>query len=149
LWTVILIQLESRPIHIIIADDDDDDQFIIREALSEMSFPAVHVTQVYDGLQLLDYLHRRGSVASNYQFPDIVLLDINMPLMNGLEALSLIRAHEDLKAIPVYLLSTSHKDMLEPSDLAGSQGFYSKPNRVGAYRVMFEEIVSKTLLQAR
>lgn len=136
--------MEAKPIHIVIADDDDDDQFIIREALSDIPGCCVSVMQVYDGLQLLDYLNRRGSVASNYEPPDVVLLDINMPLMNGIEALSAIRSNNALNHLPVYLISTSRReDQFEGTNLDGAQGFYTKPNRIGAYKRIFEEILLK------
>ena len=71
-----------------------------------------------DGEDLLNYLRRRGrfSDPEDSPRPDLILLDLNMPKMNGREALEEIRADPELKRIPVVVLSTS----LEPEDVHGS-----------------------------
>jgi CheY-like chemotaxis protein len=135
--------------HIIVADDDDDDQFIIKEAISEFHEKNIMVTSVYDGLQLLDYVQRKGSVAVNYQKPDLILLDINMPLLTGLEALQVLKSNMTLRDIPVCMISTTRTEEQQKKCIElGATGFYTKPNRIGAYRSILDELFSRTLYQA-
>lgn len=97
-----------------------------------------------NGEQVLDYLYRRGEYAgSNWDRPDLILLDLNMPRLDGREALTLIRYDPDLQQIPVVILTTSHRsgDILLCYRL-GANSFISKP-------VTFEGLVEvmKTLCQ--
>jgi CheY-like chemotaxis protein len=139
--------MSAKPFHIVIADDDDDDQFIIKEAFSEYHGSQLQITSVYDGLQLIDLLKKKPPFNTNeFSTPDIILLDINMPVMNGFEALDLIKSDKNFSQIPVYIIST-----VRPSDKSdkcinlGASNFFSKPNRIGAYKPIIEEIFSNTL----
>lgn len=96
------------PITILMADDDEDDIMFAYNALKECRL-ANDFHSVRNGEELLDYLYRRG----NYQKladsprPGLILLDLNMPLMDGREALKEIKADPDLRSIPVVVLTTS------------------------------------------
>jgi CheY-like chemotaxis protein len=89
---------------------------------------------VEDGEQLLDYLLRRGRWADPAQSPrpGLVLLDLNMPRMDGREALARIKAHPALRRIPVVVLTTSRAqaDVLRSYDL-GANSFITKPRSFG------------------
>jgi CheY-like chemotaxis protein len=92
---------------ILIADDDPDDQLFILEALRdlEISFDPV---SVFNGKQLLDYLQNKDAFDNRGNIvPDFIILDINMPVQNGWDALKEIKSILSLKNIPVYILSTS------------------------------------------
>src|SRR3954464_9115959 len=67
------------------------------------------VTSVFNGLQLLDLLLKRGYYTTNtYRPPDVIILDLDMQLMDGLEALREIKKHGEIKNIPVYALCPPH-----------------------------------------
>jgi len=115
---------------ILIADDDADDCLLAREALIEAGL-ANPVHTVEDGERLLDYLHRRGAYAAPAAAPrpGLILLDLNMPRMGGLEALRALRADPALRAIPVVVLSTSAAgaDRRGVEDL-GACAYLTKPD---------------------
>ncbi|WP_449467743.1 response regulator [Stenotrophomonas humi] len=101
---------------ILIAEDSPADAEMAMDALREANLanPIVHVE---DGVEALDFLLRRGSFANREEgLPAVLLLDIKMPRMDGLEVLQRIRADEELKRLPVVILSSSR----EESDLACS-----------------------------
>ena len=101
---------------ILLAEDSPADAEMAIDALGEarLANPIVHVE---DGVEVMDYLLRRGAFANREEgLPAVLLLDIKMPRMDGLEVLRQIREHEELKRLPVVILSSSR----EESDLARS-----------------------------
>ncbi|MCB9752384.1 MAG: response regulator [Myxococcales bacterium] len=119
----------KQSITIVIADDDPEDRMLANEALEESRL-ANDVRFVEDGEELLDYLHRRGK----YRDPDdsprpgLILLDLNMPRKDGREALAEIKADNDLRRIPIVILTTSQAetDIYRSYDL-GVNSFIVKP----------------------
>jgi len=93
---------------ILFAEDDQDDFFLVSEAF-ETAQIQTEIHWVKDGKELCDYLMRRGHYCDleKYPSPDLILLDLNMPRMNGFEALEEIKSNKALKEIPTVVLSTS------------------------------------------
>jgi CheY-like chemotaxis protein len=122
---------------ILMADDDDDDRLLTRDAIAEAGLDGdLHFVQ--NGEELLDYLCHRGRYESpaSAPRPGLILLDLNMPLKDGREALREIRADPELRRIPVVVLTTSKAD----TDIGaiyelGANSFISKP-------FQFEALVS-------
>lgn len=111
---------------IVVADDDLDDQQIIRDGLHDCKVE-VQINSVYNGLQLMDYLLHREAYRNIKEVPDLVLLDLNMPLMDGFEVLKEIKSYEHLKHIPLYVITTSRSQEHKRKALElGASGFYSK-----------------------
>jgi len=94
-----------RSLQILVVDDDDADALMIEEALAAAESRA-RVERVTDGREALHYLRREGSYTEARR-PDLILLDLNMPRMDGRETLAAIKTDEQLKAIPVVILTTS------------------------------------------
>ena len=94
-----------RNLDILVVDDDDADALMIEEALENAEMRTT-VTRVADGREALDYLHRAEPYAQATR-PDLILLDLNMPRMDGRETLAAIKNDDALKAIPVVILTTS------------------------------------------
>lgn len=114
---------------ILIADDDADDRLLIKEAFEESEWKnPLHFVQ--DGVELLDYLFRRDKFAdlAGEPLPDLILLDLNMPRKNGIEALEEIKSEERLKSIPIIVFTTSkaEEDILRSYNL-GVNSFITKP----------------------
>lgn len=119
----------GRPITILLADDDEDDCLLTRKALTANRLANdFHI--VNDGQELLDYLFRRGDYADPAKAPrpGMILLDLNMPGINGHEALAEIKKDPQLRQIPVIILTTSEaeEDVFRSYDL-GANSFISKP----------------------
>jgi CheY-like chemotaxis protein len=94
-----------RSLQILVVDDDDADALMIEEALAAAETQS-RVERVADGREALDYLRREGRYSDAIR-PDLILLDLNMPRMDGRETLAAIKTDEQLKAIPVVILTTS------------------------------------------
>ena len=119
----------GKLISILIADDDADDRQMTQEALHECRL-VNDVHFVEDGEQLLDHLFRRGAYAhlEGTPLPGLILLDLNMPRKDGRESLKEIKAHPDLRRIPIVVLTTSkaEEDILRTYDL-GVNSYVTKP----------------------
>jgi two-component system response regulator len=112
------------------ADDDPDDRMLMKQALTENDLPNT-IDFVENGADLLDYLNRQGKYSSAKTVrPGLILLDLNMPKMDGREALRLIKSNPDLRRIPVIVLTTSkaEEDIFQTYDL-GVNSFICKPVR--------------------
>ena len=114
---------------ILMADDDADDRLLVKEALEECGVEhELHFAE--DGLDLLDYLTHRGDHQDRQRAPrpQLILLDLNMPLKDGREVLQDIRADEAMRSIPVVVFTTSKADtdIRQMYDL-GANSFITKP----------------------
>lgn len=114
---------------ILMAEDDADDRLLVKDALSECGLDH-NLSFVEDGEDLMDYLLRRGkhSAPDDSPRPGLILLDLNMPRKDGREVLREIRAHPDLRRIPVIAFTTSRAD----TDISalydlGANSFICKP----------------------
>jgi CheY-like chemotaxis protein len=120
---------QPAPITILMADDDEEDQMLASEALEEAQL-GNDLRFVNDGEELLAYLRRQGRYAdaASSPRPGLILLDLNMPRMDGREALQEIKADPSLRSIPVVILTTSRaqEDIVKTYDL-GAAGFVVKP----------------------
>lgn len=111
---------------ILVADDDADDRMLIEQAFRETQLNS-RLVFVEDGEDLLNYLNQRPPYEEALR-PSLVLLDLNMPRKNGIQALREIKASEHLKQIPVVVLTTStaDEDIIRTYDL-GVSSYISKP----------------------
>lgn len=119
----------SRPITILMADDDAGDQLLARDALQESRLRN-DLRFVADGEELLAYLRREGRYADpgTSPRPGLVLLDLNMPRMDGREALARIKADPALRSIPVVVMTTSDlPDDVAASYASGANSYIAKP----------------------
>ena len=143
-----------KPITILMADDDEDDRLLTQDALAE-SRVLNELHFVEDGVELLEYLERKGKFEDKNSSPrpGLILLDLNMPRMDGREALQAIKGNSNLKGIPVVILTTSkqEEDMVKGYDL-GAASYITKPvtfdglvelmKTLGKYWVEFVELPS-------
>jgi CheY-like chemotaxis protein len=130
--------MDINLVPILMADDDPDDRALTQDAFRESKL-ANSLYFVEDGEDLMDYLYQRGKFkAANAPRPGLILLDLNMPKLDGREALRRIKSDHQLKRIPVVILTTSkaEEDILKSYDL-GVNSFICKP-------VTFSELVKVT-----
>jgi CheY-like chemotaxis protein len=125
-----MIAIHRIPISILICDDDEDDQLLTEQALREAHIAnALHFVE--NGEQCLDYLYQRGAYGGETgkaPRPGLILLDLNMPRLDGRGVLSVIKKDPSLRDIPVVVLSTSQldEDIARSYDL-GVNSFITKP----------------------
>jgi CheY-like chemotaxis protein len=107
----------NKPVtRIVLAEDNEMDVELTMAALEEVGAGS-EVTVVRDGEQLLDYLYRRGEFSDRGEgWPSVIMLDLKMPKVDGLEVLKIIKADQTLRPIPVVMLTSSR----EESDLIRS-----------------------------
>jgi len=119
---------------ILLVEDNPDDAELTKLALSRHGLDG-RVTHVSDGMQALDYLHRRNQFANRAGTnPVLVLLDLKMPLLDGIGVLREIKGSDQLHNIPVVVLTSS----TEPSDLmraydAGTNAYIAKPTEFSQF----------------
>jgi CheY-like chemotaxis protein len=93
--------------HILWADDDMDDLMLMRHVLQDIG-KNYEISEVSNGQEALDYLEE---AKSKDNLPSLVILDMNMPVLNGKETLSIIKKDESLKNIPLVFFTTSNSEL--------------------------------------
>lgn len=119
---------------ILMAEDDADDRLLAQDALAESQLPA-ELLFADNGEELLDYLFLRGKFSdpATARRPGLILLDLNMPRMDGREVLQKIKSEPSLRRIPVVVLTTSRADTdIERVYDLGANSFITKPVRFEA-----------------
>jgi CheY-like chemotaxis protein len=118
--------LKQHKTSILIADDDADDRLLLEKAFQKAQLES-KLNFVEDGEELLDYLYQRPPF-EHAPRPSLIILDLNMPRKNGVQALREIKENEQFRQIPVVVLTTStaEEDILRTYDL-GVSSYISKP----------------------
>jgi len=126
------------------ADDDVEDCILATEAIVESGAKAAF-SCVLDGVELMDYLseHSRSDAK---RLPDLILLDLNMPLKDGREALLEIKAEPTLHHIPVVILTTSREQRdITFTTQAGADSFITKPATFDKWVEMMKSLAESWL----
>jgi CheY-like chemotaxis protein len=121
---------------IFLIDDDKDDQFLFRYAMKEIS-DAIHCAHASDGVSALKTLQGLE------ELPDLIFLDLNMPIMHGFECLEQIKKSIRIAKIPVLVFTTSNN----PSDIRrakelGASGYFCKPMDFTQLIIHLKEVLS-------
>lgn len=120
------IDVNTRPIEVLLVEDNPGDVRLTREALKEGKvWNTLHVVE--DGVAAMTFMRREGEYAHAPR-PDLILLDLNLPRKDGREVLALLKADENLKRIPVVILTTSQaeEDILKAYNL-NANCYITKP----------------------
>jgi CheY-like chemotaxis protein len=129
----------DKNLHIVIVDDNYDDHFFMKKALSE--YPNILVTSLFNGQDIVDFLHKKNEFSnSDLPKPDIVLLDINMPKLNGFEVSELLTSEEKFKDIHFVVLSSS---LLKTFDRCRNVACHQKPLMADKYKELLEIIIEE------
>lgn len=133
--------MTHSPVTLLIADDDLDDCLLIEMALRQVLVePRLHF--VHDGTELLDYFRRAETPpGADVPLPDMILLDLNMPRLSGLDALAEIKADPVLRRVPVVVFTTSQSeaDTKRCYEL-GVSAFVTKPMNFGGLTESFQSL---------
>lgn len=129
--------MQEEFIRIILADDDEDDRLFFTDAFDEIKINTL-VTTFKHGQALLDFLNHPESV-----LPNIIFLDLNMPILNGIECLKQIKKNDKFKdiAIAIYSTSSSEKDV-ENTFVLGANIYIKKPSDFNALKKTLSEVVT-------
>ncbi|MEV4121966.1 response regulator [Micromonospora sp. NPDC049645] len=103
-----------QPVRILVVDDDPGDVLMIEEALADSDVEKI-IDVVSDGEEAMEFLRAEGR-HEQARRPDVILLDLNMPRMDGRQVLGAVKQDEDLRTIPIVVLTTSNAD----TDIVGS-----------------------------
>ncbi|HEY0656023.1 MAG TPA: response regulator [Chryseosolibacter sp.] len=127
--------LNETPItHILLADDDEDDRALFSDALNEI-YSRVKLTTAKNGVDLMKLLESwKGSL------PDVIFLDLNMPLKNGFECLDEIKSKQQLRELPVVILSTSsQKETMDMLHRKQANVYIKKPGSYPELKTAIEQ----------
>jgi CheY-like chemotaxis protein len=119
---------------ILLVEDNEDDLELTLDALKDYKL-VNSIDIARDGAEALDYLHCRGKWADRRKVnPGVILLDLNLPKISGMEVLKQIGENEDLRLIPVVILTSSceEKDIIESYRL-GTNAYVVKPVKFGSF----------------
>lgn len=126
---------DKEPLKIILAEDDKDDQELFIDALGEADVPA-EVTTVENGQELLDTLKDESQPN-----PDMIFIDINMPVKAGIKVLEEIKKDDELKDIPAVMLSTwDHPSYIEETLNKGADLYVQKPNSFAGFVLILKKV---------
>ena len=116
-------------------DDDSDDCELFLEALEAVS--SANYTAIYNPIEAL-----RKLIEEEIE-PDVIFLDLNMPIMSGMEFLAEIKKNEKLKEIPIIIFSTSQlDDIIREAKLQGAKDFISKPSNFNELKRILSEYIT-------
>lgn len=128
---------QNKAFHILLADDDEDDTFLFREALEQIPLPT-KLEVAENGMELMH------SLKAYQAAPDLIFLDMNMPVKNGLECLKEIRNSDYYKEVPVIILSTSiASHLLESAHRGGANLYIQKPTNFSDLVSVLKNCLSK------
>ncbi len=129
--------MNEEKIHLVLVDDDKDDCYLFEEILQELPQSTQLVT-VRDGEQLLHLLEEKPK-----QLPDVIFLDLNMPVKNGMECLNEIKAHEKFKSLCVIIFSTSYRqEVTDQLYRKGAMHYIKKPDNVAQLRDLIRQALT-------
>lgn len=136
------------PIDVLLVEDSPGDVRLTQEALREAN-RAIHLHVAVDGVEAMSFLNREGPYLRAPR-PDLILLDLNLPKMDGREVLAQIKADENLRTIPTIILTTSEAEAdITKSYQLRANCFLSKPVELEAFESLVKSINDFWLMKAK
>lgn len=133
--------MNFKATHILLADDDEDDRMFFSDVLKDIS-TAIQLTTAHDGGQLMQLLRKLNSL------PDLIFLDLNMPVKNGYECLQEIRQNPALRTLPIVVLSTtSQEESVQKVYEGGADLYVCKPTEENILNKIIQRILSINWLE--
>jgi chemotaxis family two-component system response regulator Rcp1 len=134
-----MIGTRKTPVDVLLVEDSPGDVRLTREAFREAN-PAVRLHVASDGIEAMAFLRREGASVEAPR-PDFILLDLNLPKMDGREVLALIKEDHNLRTIPTVILTTSEADadILQSYEL-NANAYLRKPVTLEAFEALVRSI---------
>lgn len=131
--------MNAEIVSFLLVEDDDDHAYIVERSISESRI-VNEVTRVRDGEQAIDFLKRRGEY-ENAECPDVILLDLNLPKIDGFEVLEQIRQDPALESMLVVVLTTSDTEHdLDRAYRLKANSFLKKPMDFEKFKQMVADL---------
>jgi chemotaxis family two-component system response regulator Rcp1 len=133
------IRTEGKPLEVLLVEDSPGDVRLTQEAFRDANM-AIHLHVATDGVEAMTFLRHEGDRA-NAPRPDFILLDLNLPRMDGREVLAQIKADENLRTIPTVILTTSDSeaDIVRSYELQANC-YLSKPVQLDEFESLVRSI---------
>ncbi|HSD05983.1 response regulator [Flavobacterium sp.] len=129
--------MQHDSILITLADDDEDDRLFFTDAFDELKINTI-VNTVNNGKELLNYLNDPDTI-----LPNILFLDLNMPILNGIECLKEIKSNDKFKDIVIAIYSTSSSDQdVEDTFVLGANIYIKKPSNFDSLKKILANIIT-------
>jgi CheY-like chemotaxis protein len=127
-------------VRVLLAEDNEDHLFLTIRALREAGGIHLEVETVADGREALDYLQRVGRFEGRHR-PHLILLDLKLPKIHGLEVLRCLKQDPALREIPVVILTASERpEDITTSYRLGANSYVTKPTTAGGFREGLEQV---------
>jgi CheY-like chemotaxis protein len=138
----------GRPINVLLIEDSPGDVRLTREAFRDAN-PSIHLHVASDGVEAMAFLRKEGTYGSVPR-PDLILLDLNLPKMDGREVLAQIKGDDVLATIPTVILTTSEAevDILKSYELRANS-YLCKPVQLDAFENLVKSINDFWLTRAK
>jgi CheY-like chemotaxis protein len=132
--------MAEKRVSILHIEDDHVDRMVVERVIKKLNITE-HLHQAHNGEDALDILRGENGKEKPIPYPSVILLDINMPKMNGLEFLKALRSDDNLKWISVFIITTSNDDIdrKEAYDLNVS-GYILKPVDISQFEATFKTL---------
>jgi chemotaxis family two-component system response regulator Rcp1 len=129
----------GMPIEVLLVEDSPGDVRLTKEAFHDAN-PSVHLNVAADGVEAMAFLKHQG-IHANSPRPDLILLDLNLPKMDGREVLAQIKMDDSLKTIPTVVLTTSESEVdIAKSYQLQANCYLSKPVDLNAFEALVKSI---------
>lgn len=133
--------MHDQAIHLLLVEDDDAHAMLVERSVLGSGEPAT-IDRVHDGVAAVAYVRRQGQFQNRPRL-DLILLDLELPLMHGHEVLKTLKADDDLKMIPVVVLTTSDAELDRHKAYSlHANGYLVKPTDFGQFRQMIGAVTS-------
>ena len=143
-----LIGDNGMPIQVLLVEDSPGDVRLTQEAFREANV-AIQVHIASDGVEAMEFLRQQGRHAQSPR-PDLILLDLNLPRMDGREVLAAIKADDELKSIPTVILTTSEAEAdIVRSYRLQANSYLTKPVQLDAFEGLVKSINDFWLTRAK
>jgi chemotaxis family two-component system response regulator Rcp1 len=139
---------DGMPIEVLLVEDSPGDVRLTQEAFRDAN-NSIHLSVAADGVEAMAFLKRSGPHANSPR-PDLILLDLNLPKMDGREVLAHIKEDEDLKTIPTVILTTSdaESDIVKSYELQANC-YLTKPVQLDAFEALVKSVNDFWLTKAK
>jgi chemotaxis family two-component system response regulator Rcp1 len=129
----------GMPIEVLLVEDSPGDVRLTKEAFHDAN-PSVHLNVAADGVEAMAFLKHQG-IHAQAPRPDLILLDLNLPKMDGREVLAQIKMDDSLKTIPTVVLTTSESEVdIAKSYQLQANCYLSKPVQLDAFEALVKSI---------